>query len=249
VKILLLDIETAPNLAYVWGLFKENIPLARIVASGHVLCWAAKWHGEKKTYFSSIQKRKPLTMLDGIHRMLGEADAVVHYNGKSFDIPTLNKEFVTHGMKPPEPYKQIDLLQIVRAEFRFPSNKLDYVAKALGLGEKVRHPGFEMWVKCMANEAAAWKDMERYNRQDVNLLEQLYDRLNPWIRTHPNHGAFQDISCCPKCGSEKFQQRGFAVTQIMKYPRYQCTGCGGWFRGNKSVSHDRHRERMSNIAA
>jgi len=199
--------------------------------------------------FDSIHQSKPKAMLGRIHKLLDEADAVVHYNGIKFDIPTLNKEFLKKGFGPPTPYKQIDLLRVCRYAFRFESNKLDYVSQALGIGAKVRHEGFELWTKCMAGDKSAWKRMERYNRGDVRLLEDLYKRLIPWIDKHPNHGAFQDVQCCPKCGSEKFQQRGWAVTTVMKYPRYQCQGCGGWFRGNKSVSHDRTRERMSNIAA
>lgn len=248
-RILLLDIETAPNLAYVWGIFKENIPIQRIVASGYVLCWAAKWYGEEKIHFESVRNKTSKSMLINIHKMLSQADVVIHYNGKAFDIPTLNKEFVTHGFKPPSPYKQIDLLQIVRATFRFPSNKLDYVSQALGLGEKVRHPGFEMWVQCMAKDKQAWAEMEKYNRQDVALLESLYDRLKPWIRTHPNHGAYSDVTCCPKCGSEDFMRNGNAYTATGKYQRFQCLNkaCGGWFRGHKSQNFN--KERMLNIAA
>jgi len=247
-KTLLLDIETAPNLAYVWGLFKQDINIDRIVASGHVLCWSAKWYGEEKIHFASIQHRKPASMLSGIHRLLDKADMVVHYNGKSFDIPTLNKEFVANQMQPPSPYKQLDLLQIVRAEFRFPSNKLDYVAQALEVGKKVRHPGFEMWVKCMAGDGEAWQQMEQYNRQDTLLLERLYDRVQPWIRSHPNHGAFEGAPMCPKCGSEDFQRRGYAYTTMMRYPRYQCNNCHGWFRGNKADKRG-DEERMTNIGA
>lgn len=248
-RILLLDIETAPNLAYVWGIFKENIPIQRIVNSVYVLCWAAKWYGEDKVMFSSVQKTKPKIMLADIHRLICKADVVVHYNGKSFDIPTLNKEFVTHGMLPPSPYKQVDLYQIVKSSFRFTSNKLDYVSQALGLGEKVRHAGFEMWVQCMAKDKKAWKEMEGYNRQDVLLLEKLYNKLKPWIRVHPNHGTYSDITCCPKCGSEDFKRRGFAFTTTGKYQRFQCNdkGCGGWFRGNKTQNVN--KERMLNIAA
>lgn len=247
-KILLLDIETAPNTAYVWGLFDQNISINQVQSSSYVLCWAAKWAGERQVMFDSIHRSKPKQMLDRVHRLLDESDAVVHYNGIKFDIPTLNKEFLKAGFGPPAPYKQIDLLRVCRYAFRFESNKLDYVSQALTIGAKVRHEGFELWVKCMDGDADAWKRMERYNRGDVKLLESLYNRLIPWIDRHPNHGAFEDIACCPKCGSEKFQQRGWAVTNVMKYARYQCQGCGGWFRGNKSVSHGR-RERTANIAA
>ena len=70
-------------------------------------------------------------MLEGIHKLLDEADAVIHYNGKRFDIPSLNKEFLLNGMFPPAPFKEIDLLTVARGRFRFVSNKLDYVAQQL----------------------------------------------------------------------------------------------------------------------
>ena len=84
-------------------------------------------------------------MLEGIHSLLDEADAVCHYNGTKFDMPTLNKEFLVHRMTPPPPMKQIDLLRVVKSQFRFPSNKLDYVAQRLGLGKKKDHEGHTLW--------------------------------------------------------------------------------------------------------
>lgn len=240
-KILLLDIETAPNLAYVWGMWQQNISMDKIVANGHTLCWAAKWHGQKEMMFSSVHEDTPKQMLRKIHRLLDESDAVVHYNGSSFDIPTLNKEFLTHGMTPPAPYKQIDLLTVVRDRFRFPINKLDYVVQQLGLGKKVRHPGFQMWVDCMGGDEKAWKKMEKYNRGDVVILERLYEKLKPWVRNHPNVGAFDpsDIEKCPACGGKHLQRRGTAVTCDVKYQRYQCLDCGAWSRGKKAVAKSR----------
>lgn len=234
-KILLLDIETAPNLAYVWGLWQQNVSIDKIVNSGYVLCWSAKWYDGPAMYFDSVKQSSEGKMLRYIHRLLDKADVVVHYNGTSFDIPTLNKEFVLKGMRPPTPYKQLDLINTVRKQFRFPSNKLDYVVQALGIGAKARHAGFEMWVQCMAGDKRAWRTMEKYNRMDVTILERLYDRLKPWITTHPNYGSIDDVSCCPACGSTAFQRRGTAVAQVMRYRRYQCTGCGHWFRSTSSL--------------
>lgn len=229
-----------------WGLWKQNINPEWIAASGYVLCWAAKWHGEEEIFYKRIRNGKPISLLEPIHRLLSEADAVVHYNGSAFDIPTLQKEFITHGMKPPSPYKQIDLLRTMRDQFRFPSNKLDYIAQTLGVGAKLRHKGAELWLDCMAGKAEAWASMEAYNKQDVVLLERLYDKLLPWITRHPNHGTHDGVAKCPKCGSEDFQQRGYAITTMLKYRRYKCSSCGGWFRGNKSVSL-RIEERHANI--
>jgi DNA polymerase elongation subunit (family B) len=245
-KILLLDIETAPNEVYSWGLWDQNIATNQVRETSYILCWAAKWFEKDKVMFDSVHQSTAKRMLGGMHTLLDQADIVVHYNGLKFDIPTLNKEFIQRGFSPPAPYKQVDCLKEVKRMFRFQSNKLDFVSQALDIGAKSEHEGFELWVKCMKGDKDAWKRMEKYNRQDVKLLEALYKKLRPWIEKHPNIGAFEDIPACPKCGSEKRQQRGYAVTQLLKYPRYQCMGCGGWFRGNKSVSL-RKQERMANI--
>jgi hypothetical protein len=229
-KSLLLDIETAPNVAHVWGLWDQNVGINQMLASGYVMCWAAKWYGERAIDFSSVMKARPKVMLKRIHAMLDEADVVVHYNGRKFDIPTLNKEFVKAGMHPPSPYKQVDLLQVVKSQFRFPSNKLDYVAQELGLGSKVKHEGHEMWIKCMARDKDAWRAMEKYNRQDVALLEKLYDRLRPWIRNHPNRGLYDDGIACVTCGSQNLQRRGIQRTVNTTYARLQCNDCGSWMR-------------------
>jgi len=186
-----------------------------------------------------VRKSGKRRMIRRVYRLLDKADAVVTYFGNSFDLPVLLKEFVTLGLNPPTPYKKLDLCKTVQTNFRFASSKLDFVCKALGLAGKVRHTGFELWVRCMANDPKSWRLMERYNRQDVTILEALYDRLKPWITSHPNHGAFDDRSCCPACGSEAVQRRGVQVAQIMRYPRYSCTACGHWFRGTKSLPAER----------
>jgi uncharacterized protein YprB with RNaseH-like and TPR domain/predicted RNA-binding Zn-ribbon protein involved in translation (DUF1610 family) len=204
--------------------------------SSYVLCYAAKWQGEKDIFFDSVQKSKPKSMLKGIHGLLNEADAVVHYNGTKFDIPTLNKEFILYGYNPPSPYKQIDLLRVVRSNFRFPSNKLDYVAQRLGLGKKHEHEGHELWVKCMNGDKDAWKRMEDYNVQDVVLLEQLYHKLLPWIKNHPNQNLFAESVVCPTCGSHHLQKRGTAISTAGVYQRYQCKSCGSWSQGTKTIT-------------
>lgn len=246
-KILLLDIETAPNTVYTWGLFKQNIAINQIESPGYILCWAAKWLGDDRMFFSSLRKGQA-TMLERMHKLLSEADAVITYNGKKFDIPTLNKEFLVMGMDPPSPYKHIDLYQIVRSTFRFTSNKLDWISQQLGIGSKVEHEGFGLWLKCMAGDKEAMQIMETYNHKDVELLEEAYMIIRPWIRVHPSHGAFGNDAVCPKCGSADYQHRGFAFTNMLKYRRYRCNGCGGWFRSNKTIS-TRREERMANIAA
>ena len=209
-KILLIDIEVAPNTAHVWGIFDQNISINQLLESSYTLCYAAKWYGESKIMFDSIQKSGKQKMLDSVHKLLDEADAIVHYNGSRFDIPILHKEFLLSGMPPPAPSKQIDLLQVARRQFRFVSNKLDYVAQALGLGSKTEHEGHALWVKCMNDDRKAW------------------------IKNHPNHNAYSANACCPNCGSSKLQKRGTAITTTRHYQRFQCQQCGTWSRAAKA---------------
>lgn len=235
-KILLLDIETAPNKAYVWGTYKQNINPDWIEAAGYVLCWTAKWLGSDEVLFKRLHGKNHKMLLDPMHKLLHEAHAVITYNGIKFDLPTLNKEFLVHGFKPPSPYKQIDLLQTMWRVFLFPNNKLDYICKALELGEKLRHDGPQMWLDCMDGDEKAWEKMEEYNRRDVVLLEKLYKELLPWIKGHPNVGAITGVPSCPNCGSEDYKQDRTHLALVLKYKRYQCGDCGTWFRGNKTVT-------------
>jgi len=239
VKILFLDIETAPNLAHIWGLWKQNVGINQLMDSSYTMCWAAKWQGESKVRFASVQETSSELMLKEIHTLLDETDAVCHYNGTKFDIPTLNKEFLLHGFLPPSPYKQIDLLKTARSRFRFPSNKLDYVSQQLGLSGKVHHEGHELWVKCMAGDPAAWKKMKTYNKRDVTLLEEVYDKLLPWVKGHPNQALYNEEAgeiTCPHCNSSDIQRRGFAYLTSGKYQRFVCNKCGVWTRETRRIS-------------
>lgn len=233
-RILHLDIETAPHLVYAWGLFKENIPLARMVKPGYTICWAAKWHGERGVEFASIFHDGEEAMLKRMYELLNEADIVVHFNGKKFDMPTLNKEFVQRGWGPPSPYDQVDVYHIVRSTFRFASNKLDFVAQALGLGAKTQHKGMELWTECMRGDEKSWRVMKRYNIQDVHLLEKLYRRILGWVRSHPNLALYIEggatVPTCPNCGSQNLQSNGVRRTRTQVYRRFHCLDCGSWPR-------------------
>jgi hypothetical protein len=86
----------------------------------------------------------------------------------------------------------------------------------------------------MNKDPAAWKVMEKYNKQDVLLLEKVYDRLLPWIKSHPNHNLFSGHGC-PNCGSGRLQKRGFTYTTTGTFQRFQCTDCGSWSKSSKAI--------------
>lgn len=247
-RILVLDIETSPNLAHVWRLFQQNVSLSQLREVGQVISFAAQWHGEKRVEFHSDFnfETEELTghkaMVQRAFEMIDEADMVVHYNGNHFDIPHLNREFLLQDLGLPSPHKNIDLLQTVRRRFRFASNKLDHVAQQLGVGGKVQHTGFDLWRRCLDGDPAAWRMMRRYNKGDVRITDKVYTKVRPWIANHPHVGLFVDDSkgmvedVCSRCKGRLIRRGKRIVAQTRAYHRYQCVDCKSWHRGRTSIA-------------
>jgi hypothetical protein len=236
-KILFLDLETSPNLAYVWGLWNQNISIGQMVSSTEVICFGARWNDSDKVIFRSTFHHGKEEMLEEMHRLLDKADVVIGWNSASFDTKHMMREFLQAGMNPPSPYKDLDLMRVVKSQFRMPSNKLDYVSKLLDVGQKVKHSGFDLWVDCMAGKKKAWVEMKEYQIQDVNLLVDLYEKLKPWIKNGPNVALHDGIDGgCRNCGSVNLQRRGIAKTNTSTYQRFQCQDCGSWNRGTAKLT-------------
>ena len=230
-KILFIDIETAPNLATVWDIWNQNIGVNQLLESSYILCWSAKWIGSKEIMFDSVQKSGKDKVVKSVWKLLDEADIIIHYNGRRFDIPTLNKEFLLRRMFPPSPYKQIDLFQTFKRKFKFVSNKLAYISKQLGFKGKIK-TDHKLWLDCMNGDAAAWKKMEAYNKRDIVELENTYHEVLPWIDSHPNIASYSkaDGLACANCGGDNIQSKGTYRSKTLVYKKYQCQDCGTWLR-------------------
>lgn len=225
-RVLTLDIENSPALAYVFGLFDQNIGLAQIEQPGQVISVAYKWFDEDEVHFVSDYHDGHDVMIRVLWGLLDEADIVIGYNSKNFDIKHLNREFLEAGLGPPSSFKHIDLLLVVRQVFKFLSNKMDYIVQRLGLGAKTTHSGMKLWVDCMKNDPEAWALMKKYNMQDVIITERLYDRVRAWIPNHPHLGVYTGFNdVCPVCLAPDLQEIGVAVAQVTSYTEYRCTEC------------------------
>ena len=215
------------------------------MGNSEVLTWAAGWHGDDLVYHADCYNLTRRQMLKQIYDLIDEADVVVTYNGDKFDLKILNQEFMLQGWTPPAPYKSIDMLKIMKRSFRGTSNKLDYWLKRLGLGGKIEHRGYSLWLDCMAKKPEAFEEMIEYNIGDVVQLEKLFDRVRPWIHNLPSLIVFDDEGGkCPHCGSVKYQNRGWYMTKTLRYKRHKCSNqnCGRWFRSRKSTPLETERE-------
>lgn len=243
-KVLLWDIETAPILGYVWGLWENNVALNQIHTDWYVLSWAAKWLGDPASSVMYMDQRNARNMENdkvimlALWNLLNKADVVVTQNGKAFDQKKVNARFVMHGFPPPAPFKHIDTKILAQRCFAFTSNKLEYMTDKLCVKyKKLKHKkfaGFEMWRECLAGNIDAWKEMEKYNKYDVLSLEELYLKLAPWD-SQVNFTLYDnDVSKC-KCGSKNIQKRGYHYGKASKTQRYKCMDCGHWTHGRKNL--------------
>lgn len=247
-KILVFDIETAPVLAYVWGLHDQNVAVNQIYKDWYVIAWAAKWYGEPASLVTYRDQRNAKdiendkAILQDLWKLLDKADIVITQNGQNFDTPKLNARFIEHGMGRPSPYRHLDTLQIAKSAAKFTSNKLEYLTERLCKKyKKLKHnkfPGFELWVECLKGNVRAWNEMRRYNTHDVLATEELYTKLRAWAPANAprafNIGHLTQQ--CPTCGvTGKLRPRGYNYTRVSRFRKYVCGECGSWVTGMREA--------------
>lgn len=243
-KILIFDIETAPMQAFVWKRYKENISLEQTISESFMLCWSAKWLYSEEVLGDALTSMEALVEDDSrivlsLYNLICQADIIVAYNGRNFDIPYMNQRFLDYSLPPYPPVQVIDPYETAKSVFRFSSNKMDNIATQLGLQNKIK-TDFDLWKGCILGEEKYLRDMLKYNKQDVVVLEEIYCRILPWIKNHPNiSNYFDDKHRCVKCGSENIAKiNRYFYTPSGKYELFRCRDCGAIFRGKKNLNKE-----------
>lgn len=237
-RLVFMDIETAPNLSWVWGWYEQNV--IDVECPWYILSFAYRVQGETETHVHALcdypgytkDRENDSRLCLDLWKLFDTADILIGHNSDAFDIKKANARFLVHGLRPPAPYKSIDTLKLAKRNFKFDSNKLANLGNFLGLGGKVPHIGFGLWRGCMEGDLKSWETMKEYNKRDVELLEKVYEHLRPWADNHPDLSLFHPgVHTCPSCQSVKVQRRGVSLARTRRYQRYQCTDCGAWSKG------------------
>lgn len=229
-KLLSLDIEWSPATAYVWKMFDENISPDQLIDPGGLLCFAAQWVGSKEFIFMSAWKDGKYAMAVKLRELLDEADGIITYNGNRYDLPKIRGHLMLEGLPPFAPPTSIDLIKTVKS-LGFVMNRLAYIAPLLGVGQKMKHEGFQLWRSVLEGDEKAQDRMERYCIQDVRVTTRLYKHILPFIENHPHLG--DNKGACGACGSNQIQFRGYRRTKFFKVRRLQCQDCGAWSTGTR----------------
>lgn len=232
-RILIFDIETSPELGYVWGRFKQFLAPVQVKQRSFMLTWSAKWLGEDEILDDAIpnyrqraedyKEEDDYEIVGSMWRLLDSADVVVAHNGIRFDLPYLNSRFVYHGLGMPSPFKVVDTCKIAKKYFRFPANSLKELGIYLGIECPKLDTDFQLWVDCMEGKKEAWDYMVEYNQYDVKLLEEVYLRLRSYDKSHPNLALYYDDDKMrdPVTGSTDVVEDGFAYTASSKFPAFK----------------------------
>ena len=236
---------------YVWGLYKQRIPHTNIIKDKngkdkgwYVLSWSAKWLYDDEILSDIVtpkeaRARNDRRVLLSIHKLLEEAEIVIAHNGDRFDLRKLNARFIDNDIDPPSPFKSIDTLKICRREFAFSSHKQDYLTKHFRLPEKL-DTSFDLWIRCMRGDKKALDKMQEYNRHDVMGLEQVYLKIRPFIKNHPNLGVLLDMDVCTNCGSKDLDETDAVyLTSANKFMVYRCGSCTTPFIRHKKNNNQR----------
>jgi DNA polymerase III epsilon subunit-like protein len=249
-KILIFDIETAPMEVFVWGLYKQQIPIQNVIKDFSLLSWSAKWLFEPEIMSAKVtgweaKNREDGSIVEGLWSLLDEADMVVGHNVNKFDVRKANLRFHLNGLKPPMPYRTIDTMKHAMRVFGSSSYKMDYLNKIFGLSMK-KSTTYDLWVRCVHGDEKALAQMLDYNQFDVTVTEELYLSLRPWMKSHPNVALYIDTeeTICTNCGNEDLDWAGFYYTPAGKYKAFRCGGCGAVGRSRTSNLTKEERAKL-----
>ncbi len=228
---LFFDIEVSANIALIWQTgYKLNVGPESIIKERAIICICYKWEDEKQTqYLTWDSKQSDKKMLIKFVEIANMADELVGHNGDKFDLAWIRTRCLFHEIKMFPNYRTIDTLKVSRSKFRFNSNKLNYIADYLGIGNKIKTE-YGMWKDIMLRkDKKAMEKMVKYCQMDVILLEKVFKRLNNHIEAKTHYGVVfgTDRKDCPECGSDDLHIKAHRVsTSGLKKIQYECQTCG-----------------------
>lgn len=229
-KILFFDLEITPMINYTWGMFgNDYIPIDRIVEDWSIICAAWKWHGSTKVHVSKVSNiGDDYAVTKAMRDAIAEADVIIAHNGDSFDVKKLNARIIYHKIDPLPKVLQLDTKKEVKKIAAFSSNKLEYLASTL-IGAGKLPTDFQLWKDVLAGNKKAMRAMIEYCKVDVIRLEEVYERLLPYMKNPPHRGvlAGADRNCsCKACGSENVKLNGVRFTAAgVKKQELKCRDC------------------------
>jgi len=243
-KRLFYDIETSPLQVFTWQLGEVHIDYKSIIEDRAIICICWKWAGRGRVESLTWDKKQnDKAMLKEFISVLDSADESCGHNSDRFDLPWIRGRALYHDIPMQPDYATIDTLKLARKQFKLPSNRLDALGRQL-LDDKKLPTGFGLWRDIVLyNDEKALKKMVAYCKQDVRLLERLFDKIMPYCAPSKVSVA-RFARDCPECASSRTQLNGILRTMSSVKQRIRCMDCGKSWAIAKSKA-DKNAERAA----
>ena len=233
VKRLFWDLEVSPNIAFSWRAgAKQFISHDAIIRERAIICVCWKWEHQKTVYSLEWNAGDDKTLCEEFLKVALQADELIAQNGDRFDVRWFNTRCLFHRLPPAPAWKTVDTLAIAKKRFLFNSNRLDYMGKFL-LGQGKAETDYQMWTDiCLHNSKKQMKRMVDYCKDDVRLLQEVWELMQPWHGNKTHSGVHLGLEkwTCPHCASENVKVSKTTTTAHGTVKKQmKCGDCGRYY--------------------
>jgi DNA polymerase elongation subunit (family B) len=245
-KVLVLDIENSQMIISKFPTYNlwdiNHIDPKYIEHDWYLTCAAWLWvDAENGTYSRSYSVstldnpkaykknfRDDLVVVKKMHEVIQQADIIVGHNSNAFDLKKINQKIIDYKLPTIDYPPTVDTLLANRKYGKASSNSLAHLCRHYGIAQKMELPKGVMHAADMGC-AKSMKKLVAYNKQDIVSTAQLYLRLLPYIKNHPDIRRILNLVSTPKeglstpqcgtCGSHNVIKNGTRVTKIGTFQR------------------------------
>jgi len=230
-KILLLDIESSKGVFRIYRTGKQYVSWKNIEKEPYVTGWAAKWLFDSEMHSCFVRpaeakKRNERRVVKELYQLMNQADMIITHNGDKFDLRQLNMRFIKYGLMPNNRYLSVDTLKKAKQILDAQSYSLEYLLQYYNLSPKMERGDTDA---AEDGDKVALLEDEKYCRQDVWGLEELYLLLRGWMKTHPNMSVYYEMYH-PLGEGENYCPRCLHVVTRFKFTRFWRTPQGTLYR-------------------
>lgn len=248
-RIGVMDIETLYAVMASWAMFGVDFSPNMILEEGILLSWVGMIYGEDTVYSDVLtpkeaKTRDPKRIVTSAYDFMRSCDILVGHNSRQFDFKLMNTFFLDYRL-PKIAYGQIDTLEILKANFKLPFNRLGYVNKRFGIREKMPNDGLPLWKACAVGDEESLATMLQYNTEDVLATSELFTLLYPYAKGVPQFSSYMSSgSPMCSCGSTDIVREGEWRLTLGLYDKYRCRKCGSLIRGRQNYMPKKDRENI-----
>lgn len=160
-----------------------------IILAGCMLTWTEKKPKRSDVIvyriddYKSYETRKwdDRQLVKDIRDELDDADILVSWNGRRFDIPFLNGRLMAWNEKTLKPHKHCDIMYQSRYKMKLHSSRLAAVQSFLGLEDEKTEMKPKMWMKAVTGDKQSMNYIIDHCIRDVLVLNEAYEKLKHFV--------------------------------------------------------------------